>query len=225
LNHDAEQLFEMGRRAADVGLGITVHAIGDRANHEVLDAYEHLRSYEREKGLPHLRHRIEHVQVLHPDDASRLAKLDVIASMQPIHATSDMHMADTYWGRRAALAYAWRTQLEAGAHLAFGSDAPVESPNPFLGIHAAVTRRRADGTPGPQGWYPEQRLDIHQAVEGFSTGAAYAAYAEKRLGRLAPGYLADLIVLDRDPFSIDPDELRSIRSSATMIEGEWVYEA
>ena len=224
LNHDAEQLFEMGRRGADVGLGMAVHAIGDRANHEVLDAYEHLRAYEREKGLPHLRHRIEHVQVLHPDDASRLASLNLVASMQPLHATSDMSMADTYWGDRSALAYAWKTQLEAGAHLAFGSDAPVETPNPFMGIHAAVTRRGADGTPGPEGWHPEQRLNVQQAIEGFTTGVAYAAYAERRQGKLAEAYLADLIVLDDDPFTIDPNELKSLRSSATMIGGEWVHQ-
>ncbi len=223
LNMDGEQLFEYGRHAADVGLGMTVHAIGDRANHEVLDAYQQLRAYETEKGLPHLRHRIEHVQVLHPDDAARLAKLNVIASMQPIHATSDMLMADKYWGARSSLAYAWRTQLDAGAHLAFGSDAPVESPNPFWGIHAAVTRRRADGSPNPDGWHPEQRLTMQEAIEGFTTGAAYAAYAENRQGKLAPGFLADLIVLERDPFKTDPQEVKDFQSSATMVGGEWVY--
>lgn len=225
LNMDGEGLFELGRRAAEVGLGMTVHAIGDRANHEVLDAYEQLRAYEKEKGLPALRHRIEHVQVLHRDDAPRLAKLNVIASMQPIHATSDMLMADKYWGERALLAYAWRTQLEAGARLAFGSDAPVESPNPFWGIHAAVTRRRADGSPGPEGWRPGQRLTVQEAIEGFTLGAAYAAYAEKRLGKLAEGYLADLIVLEKDPFTCNPVELKDLQSSATMIAGEWVWQA
>jgi predicted amidohydrolase YtcJ len=223
LNMDGEQLFEFGRHAADVGLGMTVHAIGDRANHEVLNAYEQLRAYESEKHLPHLRHRIEHVQVLHPDDAQRLAKLDVVASMQPIHATSDMLMADKYWGERTALAYALRTQLEAGAHLAFGSDAPVESPNPFWGIHAAVTRRRGNGLPTPEGWHPEQRLTVQEAIEGFTTGAAYAAYAENRLGRLAEGHLADLIVLDKDPFTCNPHELKDFHSSATMVGGEWVH--
>ena len=221
---DGEQLFEFARRAADAGLGMTVHAIGDRANHEVLNAYEHLRSYETEKGLPHLRHRIEHVQVLHSEDAPRLAKLNVIASMQPIHATSDMLMADKYWGERTSLAYALKTQLDAGAHLAFGSDAPVESPNPFRGIHAAITRRRADGSPGSEGWHPEQRLNIQQAIEGFTTGAAYAAYAENRQGKLAKGLLADLIVLKRDPFTCDPDEVKYLQSSATMVAGEWVLE-
>jgi hypothetical protein len=144
--------------------------------------------------------------------------------MQPLHATSDMIMADTYWGERTALAYALKTQLDLGAHLAFGSDAPVESPNPFWGIHAAVTRRRADGTPGPDGWHAEQRVSVQQAIEGFSTGPAYAAYAENRQGRLAAGCLADLIVLEEDPFSCDPEELRSMQSSATMVGGEWVLE-
>jgi predicted amidohydrolase YtcJ len=221
---DGEQLFEHGRRAADVGLGMAVHAIGDRANHEVLAAYEHLRRYETENSLPHLRHRIEHVQVLHPDDTSRLAQLDVIASMQPIHATSDMLMADRYWGDRTAYAYALKTQLEAGAHVAFGSDAPVESPNPFWGIHAAVTRRRADGSPGPDGWRPEQRLALQQALEGFTLGPAYAAYAEQRQGRLAPGCLADLIVLEKDPFVCNLAELKDLLSSATMVAGDWVFE-
>jgi predicted amidohydrolase YtcJ len=225
LNLDGEQLFELSRRAADVGLGMTVHAIGDRANHEVLNAYEHLRRYEQERGLPHLRHRIEHVQILQPDDIERLAQLDVIASMQPLHATSDMQMANAYWGERSSLAYAWKTQLDEGAHVAFGSDAPVESPNPFLGIHAAVTRRRADGSPGADGWYPEQRLSVQQAIAGFTTGAAYAAYSENHQGRLKGGHLADLVVMDRDPFSCAPEELGLLRPSATMIGGEWVFQA
>ncbi len=224
LNMDGEQLFEIARKAAEVGLGMTVHAIGDRANHEVLNAYEQLRAYETGKGLPHLRHRIEHVQVLHPDDVSRLAKLDVVASMQPIHATSDMIMADKYWGERTSLAYALKSQLDAGAHVAFGSDAPVESPNPFHGIYAAVARRRSDGSPGPGGWHAEQKLSVQQAIEGFTTGAAYAAYSENRQGRLAEGMLADLIVLKKDPFNCNLEEMNDLQSSATMVAGEWVLE-
>ncbi len=223
LNMDGEELFEHGRKAAGVGLGMTVHAIGDRANHEVLNAYEQLRNYETENRLSPLRHRIEHVQVIHPDDAPRLGKLDVVASMQPIHATSDMLMADQFWGERSRLAYAWRTQLDFGARLAFGSDAPVESPNPFWGLHAAITRRRADGSPSPEGWYPEQKLTFAEALHGYTLGPAYIAYMEHRLGRLAPNHLADLIVLDKDPFTCDPDELLSMQSSATMVGGEWVY--
>ena len=225
LNMDGEELFEHGRKAAQVGLGMTVHAIGDRANHEVLDAYEQLRNYETENHLPHLRHRIEHVQVIHPDDAARLARLNVIASMQPIHATSDMLMADQFWGERSRLAYAMKTQLDFGAHIALGSDAPVESPNPFWGLHAAVTRRRADGSPSAEGWYPEQKLTIAQAWEGYSLGPAYAAGMEDRLGRLAPNHLADLIVLEQDPFTCDPNELLTQQSSATMVNGDWVWQA
>jgi hypothetical protein len=227
LNMDGEELFEHGRKAAQVGLGLTVHAIGDRANHEVLNAYEQLRVYEQENHLPALRHRIEHVQILHPDDAGRLGKMNIIASMQPIHATSDMRMADAFWGERSRLAYALKTQLQHGARLALGSDAPVESPNPFLGLHAAVTRRRADGSPSPEGWYPDQRLTMAEAWEGFTLGPAYAANMENRLGRLAPDYLADLIALNpsQDPFTGSPDELLTMQSSATMVGGEWVYTA
>ena len=224
LNMDGEELFEHCRKAADVGLSMTVHAIGDRANHEVLNAYEQLRKYETEKGLPRLRHRIEHVQVLHPDDAPRLAKLNVIASMQPIHATSDMFAADRFWGERSKLSYAWRTQLNHGAPIAFGSDAPVESPNPFLGLHAAVTRRRADGSPSADGWYPEQKLTLAEALSAYTLGAAYAANAEHRLGKLAENYLADLIVLDQDPFQIEPAALLILKATATMINGEWVMQ-
>lgn len=223
LNMDGVELFEYCRRAADVGLSMTVHAIGDRANHEVLNAYERLRKYETEKGLPRLRHRVEHVQVLHPDDAPRFAQLEVIASMQPIHASSDMYAADRFWGERSALAYAWRAQLNYGARLAFGSDAPVESPNPFWGLHAAVTRRRADGTPSAEGWYPEQKLSLAEALSAYTFGAAYAANAEHRLGKLASHYLADLIVLERDIFSAAPDALLDTNPSAVMIDGEWVY--
>jgi predicted amidohydrolase YtcJ len=224
LNMDGEELFEHGRKAAQVGLGLTVHAIGDRANHEVLNAYEQLRIYEKQSRLPALRHRIEHVQVIHPDDAPRLAQLEVVASMQPIHATSDMLMADRYWGERSRLAYAMKTQLDFGAPLALGSDAPVESPNPFWGLHAAVTRRRADGSPSAEGWYPEQKLSMAEAFAGYTLGAAYAAYMEDRLGRLAPDFLADLIVLDKDPFTCNPNDLLTLESSATMIGGEWVLQ-
>ncbi len=224
LMMDSGELEGHARLAAEKGLSMAVHAIGDRANREVLDAYERLRRYEREQlGGSGLRHRIEHVQLLHPEDAGRLAELNIIASMQPLHATSDMVIADRYWGKRASLSYALRTQLRAGAHAAFGSDAPVEVPNPFLGLHAAVTRRRADGSPGEEGWYPEQRLSVAEALHGFTAGAAYAAGMEDRLGRLAPGCLADLIVLDRDPFACEPHELQEIRPLRTMVGGEWVF--
>jgi hypothetical protein len=155
----------------------------------------------------------------------RLAALDVIASMQPIHATSDMLMADRYWGARSRVAYALRTQLAAGAVLAFGSDCPVEVFDPLQGIHAAVTRRRLDGSPGPDGWYPEQRLALVDALRGFTWGPAYAAGLEDRLGTLAPGKLADLVVLGADLFAIAPDEIPQAPIAATMIGGRFVWRA
>jgi len=223
---DAEELYEHGKQAVEQGLSLAVHAIGDRAIHEVLEAFAQLRQLEAGQASGaafRLRHRIEHVQVIHADDAHRLADLDIIASMQPIHATSDMRMADRYWGGRSALSYAWRTQLKHNARLAFGSDAPVESPNPFWGIHAAVTRQRQDGSPGVPGWYPSQRLTVLEALQGFTSGAAYAAGMENRLGRLSPGYLADLLVLDTDPFTCRSEQLYAIQPLATMVNGEWVW--
>ncbi len=223
---DAEVLFEVGRQAADAGLAMAVHAIGDRANHEALQAFEQLRAYERRcfPGSAPLKHRIEHVQLLHPQDVQRLAELGVAASMQPIHATSDMFTADRYWGERATLSYAWRTQLEHGAQLAFGSDAPVESPNPFWGLHAAITRRRQDGSPGEAGWRPQEKLTLLEALHGFTTGPAQLAGWGERVGRLAPGYYADLLVLEQDLFQTPSQDLWRISPSKTMFGGEWVYE-
>jgi len=223
LNMDAEELFEAGRLAVKAGLSLAVHAIGDRANHEVLNAYQQIRHFESEHGLPPLRHRIEHVQVLNPNDTGRLSELGIIASMQPIHATSDMRMADQYWGERAAYSYAWRTQINHGAHLAFGSDAPVESPNPFLGVFAAVTRQQSDGYPGGDGWIPEQRLSLREALAGYTLEPAYAAGLENQVGKLAPGYRADLILLKQDPFILPPSILIDMSPEATMIGGEWVW--
>ncbi len=228
---DKEELFEQVSLASAAGLASAIHAIGDRANHDVLDVYEAVRRQElqglgfRPPTSGPLRHRIEHVQLLHPDDYGRLGRLGIIASMQPIHATSDMLMADRYWGERCAGAYAWRTQLRAGAVLALGSDCPVEPLEPLKGIHAAVTRRRADGSPGPDGWYPEQRLTVEEAVRGFTWGPAYAAYMEDRLGTLAPGKLADLVVLSDDIFSIKPMAMLQTEVLATMIGGRFYYQS
>ncbi len=221
----AENVFEYGCQAATCGMSLAVHAIGDRAVHEVLDGFAILRKYEREHALPALRHRMEHVQTILPEDVGRLAGLGIIASMQPIHATSDMLMADRLLGQRAAFSYAWASQLQNRACLAFGSDAPVENANPFHGLHAAVTRRRADGSPGLDGWFPEQRIPVSAALAGFTSGPAYAAGMDDRLGILSPGFLADLIVIETDPFSCDPAELYAIQPIATMVEGEWVWQS
>lgn len=226
LMMDGETFFEHGRMAVENGISLAVHAIGDRANREILIGYAKLRAYERnllQNITNKFRHRIEHVQVVHPDDLPRFSQLKLIASMQPIHATSDMHMADRFWGNRSEYAYAWRSLLDHQVPLVFGSDAPVESPNPFWGIHAAVTRQRADGSPSLQGWYPKQRLRVEEAIHGYTTGAAFAAGMEDYLAKLAPGYLADLLVLDENPYSCESDSLLNIKPLATMVGGEWVY--
>ena len=216
----AEHLLEVVGKASRAGLAAFVHAIGDRANREVLDAIE--ASRQAGEGL-HLRHRIEHTQILDPDDIPRLANLGVIASMQPIHATQDMLLADDLWGTRCAGAYAWRSLLDAGAVLAFGSDSPVEDLNVMKGIHAAVTRRRADGSPGPEGWYPEQRLTVAEAVYAYTAGAAYASGEEAIKGTLSPGKLADLAVLSQDIFTADPMAILETDVLATTFDGEFVY--
>jgi predicted amidohydrolase YtcJ len=134
-----------------------------------------------------------------------------------------MFIADQHWGNRSTGAYAWRTLQRSGTAMAFGSDAPVESPNPFWGLHAAVTRTRQDGQPGPDGWYPEQRLSAQEALAGFTTGPAFASQQEKQLGQLAPGYFADLIVLDGDPFEQPLINLYRVLPEMTMIAGQWVW--
>ena len=219
---ERETLFETVIKANSNGLAAVVHAIGDRANHDVLDAFEVSRNAQPTPLAPgQLRNRIEHAQILHADDIARFAGLDVIASVQPIHATSDMVMADQHWGKRSANAYAIRALRDSGAHLAFGSDAPVESFDPLVGMHAAVTRRRADGTPGPAGWYPEQRVSIDDAIRGYTLGAAYAGGMEREVGSLEAGKLADLVVLSHDLTAIPGEELLNVKVQRVMIDGQW----
>ena len=202
---DRNDILEIGQKAAMGGLSLAVHAIGDRANHEMINGFALLRNYEEQNHLPHLRHRIEHVQVLLSEDLHRLKELDIIASMQPIHATSDMDTADHYWGTRSRYAYAFQSLLEIDTKMAFGSDAPVESPNPFLGLHAAVSRTRTSGYPGGQGWYPEQRITLEKALACYTIGPAFAAGLEHVHGQIMPGFFADLIVLENDPFELAPE--------------------
>jgi predicted amidohydrolase YtcJ len=212
----AADFTELVRAAAEGGLQVAVHAIGDAANRVALDAFEATRPAWHGRGL---RPRIEHAQLLHPDDVGRFAQLGVIASMQPSHAPSDRDGADAAWGERAAGAYAWRALADAGAALAFGSDAPIEPLQPLQGVHAAVNRT-LDGRPP---WRAEQALTVAEAVAGFTTGAAYAIGREARLGRLSPGYAADLVVLDDDPFTCAPERIASIGVVATMVGGRWVH--
>ncbi|MGD8625933.1 MAG: amidohydrolase family protein [Anaerolineae bacterium] len=227
--HTAGELAEMVRRARAAGLSVAVHAIGDAANRAVLDAIEANAAPGDQSTNPPIDqsakppNRIEHVQLLHPDDVPRLAALGVVASMQPIHATSDMEMADHHWGRRCALAYAWRSLLDSGATLAFGSDCPVEMLDPLPGIHAAVTRRRANGQPGPEGWIPAQRLSVAEAVGAYTLGAAEASGEAHLKGSLAPGKLADMVVLSRDIFQGEPDEILDTGVEMTVLGGQIVY--
>jgi len=219
LTIEEDALRSVARSAKSGGLCLAVHAIGDRANRMVLDVLESVGS--PGEGRPP--HRIEHAQLLDPDDVDRFGRLGIVASMQPIHATQDAPMADRYWGDRCAHAYAWNSLLRAGAFLAFGSDCPVEDINPMLGIHAAVTRRSVDGAPGPDGWYPAQRLKVWDAVHAYTLGAAYAGGMDDWVGSLMPGKLADLVVLDRDIFECPPMEIAETQVLATMIGGQLVY--
>jgi len=219
-----EEIIEIGQTTGSNGLALSIHAIGDRANRVVLDGFAKLREYEAERDFPHYRHRIEHVQIISPEDLPRLAKLDIVASVQPVHGPSDMLMAERYLGERAAWSYAYQSMADTGATLVFGSDAPVESVNPFHGLHAAVTRRRLDGSPGPDGWQPRERLSLSQALAGFSRTPAEIAHRGSHLGRIAPGYKADLIILPRDPFEFSPEHLAQSRPIATLIEGECVFQ-
>lgn len=208
----------MSRAALD-GYQIAVHAIGDAANAQALDAYSELQTtYTGDR-----RWRIEHAQIVDPVDIPRFAQLGVIASMQPVHQTSDRTMAEARLGPgRLKGAYAWKSLIVSGAHLAFGSDTPVESPDPFAGLAAAITREDAKGEPFG-GWQPQERVSREEALAGFTTGAAYAAFAEGKVGRLAPGLWADFILIDRDPMMATPAELRATNVLETWVAGRKVW--
>jgi hypothetical protein len=208
------------RRVFSCGLQAGVHAIGDAANRQVLDAYEKaLVEFPDNPG----RHRMEHAQIVHPDDIPRFAKLGVIAAMQPTHATSDMYWADERLGEnRLAGAYAWQSLLDNGARLAFGSDFPVEEVNPMLGIYAAVTRQDLEGWP-QGGWLPQQRLSREDAIRAFTLDAAYAGFMEEQVGSLETGKRADFIVLDQDIMQISGEQIPGVRVAETWVDGERVF--
>jgi predicted amidohydrolase YtcJ len=204
------------------GYQVCTHAIGDRANRETLNAYALALSRRPTKNH---RFRIEHAQLLALDDIPRFEQLGVIPSMQPTHCTSDMRwVCDRVGATRAQGAYAWASLRRTGVPIPGGSDFPVESPNPFLGLYAAITRQDADGQP-PDGWHPEQRMTRTEALRSFTLDAAYAAFQEDSKGSLEPGKLADFIVIDDDVMTCAPCEIPGTRVLRTVIGGEVVYQA
>ena len=217
-----DQLERLMRQARGCGLQVGTHAIGDRGNRIVLDAYAKVLG--DEATTTDHRWRIEHAQVIAPEDIPRFGQMHVIAAMQPTHATSDMPWAETRVGpERIAGAYAWRQLLDSGARLALGSDFPVESVDPRLGLHAAVTRTDLEGHP-PGGWRPQERLTREEALRGFTLDAAYAGFAEDEVGSLEVGKRADFVVLGADPLA-DDVPLATLPVRATYVDGEAVYTA
>jgi predicted amidohydrolase YtcJ len=211
-----EELEEIIRRGAERGWPVAVHAIGDQANHNALAAFEAT----RDVGVHlHHRHRIEHAQCLMPEDVGRFAQLGIACSVQFSHAPSDRDLAERLWPGFVDGAYRFRSLLDSGALLANGSDAPVEELDPLAGIAAGVLRTIDER----EAWRPEEALTVEQAVHATCVTPAWLSGDERRRGRLLPGMLADLVVLDRDPLAIEPEELREVQVVATMVGGRWVH--
>jgi predicted amidohydrolase YtcJ len=211
-----EELEEIVRRGARAGFPVAVHAIGDLANREALDAFEATREVWAPLGL---RPRIEHAQLLADEDVARFGALGVAASVQFTHATSDRDLADRFWGDDAARAYRFRELLDSGALVANGSDAPIEELDPWLGVCAGV-RRTWDERPA---WHPEHAVTLDEALHATCVAPTWLSGDERRRGRLLPGFLADLVVLDRDPYDVEADELPAVQVVATMVGGRWVH--
>ena len=212
----AEEFEDIVRRAARVGFPVGVHAIGDQANRDALDGFKAAADEWRPKGL---RPRIEHAQLLAWEDVERFGRIGIAASVQFSHAPSDRDLADETWAGMTDRAYAWRSLRDAGTLIANGSDAPVEELDPLLGLRAGVLRS-LDGRPA---WHPEQAVNIEDALIASTVAPAWLAGDERRRGKLVPGHLADLVVLDRDPVRIPPDELPEVQVVATMLGGRWVH--
>jgi predicted amidohydrolase YtcJ len=214
--YDQDRLNQMTKDRVAAGFQIGFHAIGDKGVEMALDAFSAAAS-------PNLRLRIEHAQVTNPQQVARFKQLKVIASMQPNHLLTDMNWAEARLGpKRAVHSYAWAEFLKKGVPLAFGTDYPVEPVTPFRGLYAAVTRKSETG--GKE-YYPEQKLNMEQAIAAYTTGSAFAEFKEKEKGTLAPGMLADLVVLDRDITSVAPDKVLGTRVLRTVVGGKTVWEA
>ena len=221
ITFDEERAYKTMVKALRSGFQVCIHAIGDRANRLVLDLYE--RAFKEVPEAQDHRFRIEHAQILHPDDLPRFAPLGIIASMQPTHATSDMYWAGDRLGtERLAGAYAWKSLLNTGVVIAGGSDAPVEDANPLWGIYAAITRQDHKGWP-EGGWYPEQRVSREEALKMFTINAAYTAFEEETKGTLTSGKLADMVVLSDDIMTIPPARILQAKALMTILGGKVVY--
>jgi len=215
--YDQAKLNQLAAERAAAGFQLGFHAIGDRANHMALEAFA------AANATPASRYRIEHAQVLLPTDFDPYAKLGIIASMQPSHLLTDMNWAaDRLGPDRAKYSYAWRSMLSRHIPLAFGTDYPVESINPFRGLYAAITRQNEAGT---KTYEPQEKLTLSEALYAYTQGSAYADFREHEKGRLEPGYLADFIVLDRDITTSTPQQLLHTRVLRTIVNGETVYTA
>jgi predicted amidohydrolase YtcJ len=218
--HSDAEMLRLADTAAAHGFQVATHAIGDAANAQVIGVYEQLaKKYPGDK-----RWRIEHFQIVDPADIPRLAPAGIIASMQPTHQTSDRLMAEERLGpNRLAGAYAWQSVLKSGARLAFGTDFPVENPNPFPGLAAGISRQDMSGQP-PGGWIPSERLTFAEALYAYTRGSAYAGFSEDRIGSLEAGKWADFILVDRDPTAVDPQSLARTEVLQTWIAGKKVWE-
>jgi len=220
LFSDQDEMNAMVLKVTEKGFQANVHAIGDRANREVLNAFEYSRDKLGEKGL---RNRVEHTQIVSLEDIPRFKELNIIASMQPTHATSDMNMAEDRVGPdRIKGSYAWKSFLNQGTVVAAGSDFPVEHSNPFYGLYSAVTRMDHEGNP-PGGWYPNEALTREEALRAFTVDAAYAAHQENVLGTLEKGKWADFILIDKDYFKAPAIEIWDTKVLETWVAGKKVY--
>ncbi len=221
LFYTDEELKNSIRKATKKGFQVNIHAIGDRANRQVLDAFERV---DKNQAIRALRNRIEHAQIVSLEDIPRFKNLNIIASVQPTHATSDMNMAESRLGKeRMPGAYAWHQFVKQGTIIAGGSDFPVESANPFLGLYAAVSRQDLDGNP-EGGWYPDEKMTRFEAFKAFTVNAAYAAFQEDVIGTLEPGKWADFIIVDTDIFEDPIEKIWQTKVLQTWLAGEKIYQ-
>lgn len=215
----SDELTRMVRKASRAGINSAIHAIGDKGVHNALNAIESsMSNSERKNGL---RHRIEHIQLLKPQDIERFRKLNIIPSVQPVHAPSDRPVAEKYWGSRCKLAYPYKTILSTGTHLTFGSDAPIESLNPLKGIFAAVLRKKVGEK---ESWNPVEKVSVEEAVFAYTQAASYTSYDENLKGSIQVGKFGDVVVLSQDIFEIDPEMIPDTKVEYTILGGKIVYQ-